>query len=138
MYSIWLTGVSVPLILAALTVGPGLLTGIWYFPPLLLGVWMGTSVWIGQALSRDATPPRWGSRSDLLGRLTFVVAAACSFGIGVQESRERYGSVGFVYLFYGFAAALLVFAFVAKPEWIRALTRKPKPRPQVAPQTAAR
>jgi len=122
MSSTWLRGIAVPLVMVGLTVVPWIVTGQWYWVGIIWAIVLATGAWVGRAVARDPSPPRWGSRNDLLGRSVLVVWAAAMALIGLEESRTPFGRtvVGFWHhTYYLLAIGLLVAAVVTKPAWLR-------------------
>jgi hypothetical protein len=124
---IWLTGVAAPLGLISITLVRWGISRYWDYAPALIAIVMGTGVWVGYFVSRDAAPIRWGARSDLLGRAAIAVMAACTALLGVIETHRRYGSTAVARQWYAIAIVLLLVAVVLKPAWVRELYRTPQP-----------
>jgi hypothetical protein len=124
MHSMWLRGVTIPLALVGLTVIPWIATGQWYWVGILYAIMIATIAWGGRAVARDRSPPRWGSRSDILGRLVLVVYAAGIALIGLESSHTPFGRTQphGAYTYYAIAIGMLVAAVVMKPAWLRTRT----------------
>jgi hypothetical protein len=123
--SIWLTGVVVPLMLAAITVVVRIFGGYWDYLPTIFAIWIGTAAWVARTINRDPAPVRWGSPSDLLGRLAIANMAACTALLGVIESQARYGSPTTVKMWYASSIVMVVMAVALKPAWVRVAFRMP-------------